>query len=168
MFASDNTFDEQSGLLRSGKRYKRDFDSYSLGQATASSPVNSEESGSEEIPSLGNPPVTPQRSLVTPEIPSQSDSQPSPSIPATGQYVPVTPSPSTSYPPPRTAMAHLADDIKLPIFKGMGSEDPEQFWFLCEAVWNAKKIADPDVRATQLITSFRDRDLTWFMKFSST
>ena len=31
-----------------------------------------------------------------------------------------------------------------------------------------KKIADLDVRATQLITSFRDRALTWFMKFSST
>ena len=65
-------------------------------------------------------------------------------------------------------MAHLVDDIKLPIFKGTRSEDPEQFWFLCEAVWNAKKITDPDVRAAQLITSFRDQDLTWFMKFSST
>ena len=43
-----------------------------------------------------------------------------------------------------------------------------QIWFLCEAVWNAKKITDPNVRAAQLITSFRDRALTWFMKFSST
>ena len=148
MFASDNTFDEQSGLLRSGKRYKRDFDSYSLGQATASSPVNPEESDSEENPSIGNPPVTLQRSVVPPEIPSQSDSQPSPSISAIAQSVPVNPSPSTSYPPPRTSMAHLVDDIKLPVFKGTGSEDPEQFWFLCEAVWNAKKITDPDVRDT--------------------
>ena len=147
MFASDNTFDEQSGLLRSGKRYKRYFDSYSLGQAIVSSPVNFEESGSEEIPSLGNPPITPQRSPVTPEILSQYDSQPSLSIPAIGQSVPVNPSPSTSCPPPRTAMAHLVDDIKLPIFKGTGSEDPEQFWFLCEVVWNAKKIIDPNVRA---------------------
>ena len=121
MFASDNTFDEQSGLLRSGKRYKRDFDSYSLGQAIASSPINPEESDSEENPSVGNPPVTPQRSPVTPEIPSQSDSQPSPSIPATGQSVLVNPSPSTSCPPPRTDMAHLVDDIKLPIFKVTGS-----------------------------------------------
>ena len=64
-------------------------------------------------------------------------------------------------------MAHLDDDIKLPIFKGTGSEDPEQFWFLCEAVWNAKSITDLDVRTAQLITSFRDRALTWFMKFSS-
>ena len=60
MFASESTFDEQSGLLRSGKRYKKDFDSYSLGQATAFSPVNSEESDFEENPSVGNPSVTPQ------------------------------------------------------------------------------------------------------------
>ena len=65
-------------------------------------------------------------------------------------------------------MAHVNDDIKLPIFKGTGSEDPEQFWFLCEAVWTAKNIMDQNTRRTQLVTSFRDRDLTWFMKFSNT
>ena len=27
---------------------------------------------------------------------------------------------------------------------------------------------DQDIRRAQLVTSFRDRDLTWFMKFSST
>ena len=62
----------------------------------------------------------------------------------------------------------MHDDIKLPVFKGTGSEDPEQFWFLCEAVWNAKTITDQDVRRVQLVTYFRDRALTWFMKFSST
>ena len=31
-----------------------------------------------------------------------------------------------------------------------------------------EKITDSDVRSAQLITSFRDRALTWFMKFSST
>ena len=65
-------------------------------------------------------------------------------------------------------MAHAHDDIKLPVFKGTGSEDPEQFWLLCEAVWTAKNITDIDVRRAQLITSFRARSLTWFMKFSST
>ena len=70
MFASDTPFDEQSGLLRNEKRYKRDFDPSSLGQATASTPVNPEESDSEENPSVGNPPVTPQRRSITPEIPS--------------------------------------------------------------------------------------------------
>ena len=163
MFASDNTPAAHTSLPRSGKGYKRDFKSYSLGQDTAPSPINSEDSDPEDNPSFGNPPVTPQRSSVTPEIPSQSDCQPSPSIPTTGQSASVKPPPSTSCPPPnppKTAMAHLADDIKLPIFKGTGSEDPEQFWFLCEAVWNVKKITDPDVRAAQLITSFRDTDLT--------
>ena len=65
-------------------------------------------------------------------------------------------------------MAHMNDDIKLPVFRGTGSEDPEQFWFLCEAVWTAKNIMDQDIRRVQLVTSFRDRDLAWFMKFSST
>ena len=62
----------------------------------------------------------------------------------------------------------MNDDIKLPVFKGIGWEDPEQFWFLCEAVWTAKNIMDPDIRRAQLVTSFRERALTWFMKFSST
>ena len=65
-------------------------------------------------------------------------------------------------------MAHMNDDIKLLVLKGTGSEDPEQFWFLCKAVWTAKNIMDQDIRRAQLVTSFRDRDLTWFMKFSST
>ena len=65
-------------------------------------------------------------------------------------------------------MAHMNDDIKLPVFKGTGLEDPEQFWFLCEAVWTAKSIMDQDTKRVQLVTSFRDRALTWFMKFSST
>ena len=136
MFASDIPLDEQSGLLRNGKRYKRGFEPSPLGQTTASTPVNPEASDSEE-----NPPVTPQRRSVTLDIPSQSESQPGPSIPATGQFSPVNPPPNL----PRNSMAHLVDDIKLPIFKGMGSEDPKQFWFLCEAVWNAKKITDLDV-----------------------
>ena len=62
----------------------------------------------------------------------------------------------------------MNDNIKLPVFKGTGSEDPEQFWFLCEAVWTAKSITDQDTKRAQLVTSFRDRALTWFMKFSST
>ena len=43
-------------------------------------------------------------------------------------------------------MAHMHDDIKLPVFKGTGSEDPEQFWFLCEVVWTAKTIMDHDTK----------------------
>ena len=35
-------------------------------------------------------------------------------------------------------------------------------------MWTAKNIMDQNARRTQLVTSFRDQALTWFMKFSST
>ena len=72
MFASESTFDEQSGLLRSGKKYKRNFESYTLGQNTESNPVSPAASKLEETPSIGNPQVTPQRRPIIPEISSQS------------------------------------------------------------------------------------------------
>ena len=90
MFGSESDFDEQSGLLRSGKRYKRDFGSYTLGQNTE------EDSKSEETSSVRNPPTTPKNSL-------QSESNFSPSIPVAGQSTPVSPPPayyqSPSLPP---------------------------------------------------------------------
>ena len=58
MVVSKNTFDEQSGLLRSGKRYKIYFGSYSAGQHTEYPPINPADSKPEETPSIGNPPVT--------------------------------------------------------------------------------------------------------------
>ena len=160
MIGSDWDCDEQSGLLRNDKRYKRD-----LRSSTEYTPLSSEASESAEAPVVRNPPITPQQRPIIPENLSQSESNPSPSIPVAGQSSPASSNPSSS---PRSQMAHVHDDIKLPVFKGTGSEDPEQFWFLCEAVWTAKNIMDIDVRRAQLITSFRDRALTWFMKFAST
>ena len=126
MFGSESDFDEPSGLLRSGKRYKINIGSYALGQSTEYTQLSPEYSKSKETPSIRNPPITPQRRSVIPENLSQSSSNPSPSNPVAGQ----------------STMAHMNDDIKLPVFKGTGSEDPEQFWFLCEAVWTAKNIMD--------------------------
>ena len=149
MFGSESDFDEQSGLLRSGKRYKRNFGSYTLGQNTEYTPVSSVDSTPDETPSIGNPPVTPQRRPVIPRKSSQYETNPSSSIPVAGQSTPVSsPLPTSSPPPspPRPAMAHMHDGINLPIFKGTGSEYPEQFWFLCEAVWTAKNIMDQDIR----------------------
>ena len=162
MFGSESDFDEQSGLLQSGKRYKRNLESYTLGQNTEYTPFSPEDPESEETPSVRNPPITPPRRSVTPENLSQPESNPSSSIPIIGQSTPVSSS------PPRSTMAHMTNDIKIPVFKGTGSEDPEQFWFLCEAVWTTKNITDQDTRRAQLVTSFREYALTWFMKFSST
>ena len=144
MIGSDWDFDEQSGLLRSGKRYKRD-----LGPSTKYTHLSFESSDSTESPFVRNPPITPQQRPIIPENLSQSESNPSPSIPVAGQSTLVSSPPPTTSPPPspsRPVMAHMNDDIKLHVFKGTGSEDLEQFWFLCEAVWIAKNITDQDTK----------------------
>ena len=61
----------------------------------------------------------------------------------------------------------MANDINLPIFRGTRLEDPKQHWFLCEAVWNVKQVTNDAVKMTQLTTTFRDRALNWFMKYSA-
>jgi hypothetical protein len=59
----------------------------------------------------------------------------------------------------------MADEMRLPIFRGDGSEDPDQHWFLCEAVWSIKKVNDEAVKRAQFSTTLRDRALSWYMKF---
>ena len=61
----------------------------------------------------------------------------------------------------------MVDDMKLPIFKGIRLQDPEQHWFLCEAIWHVKQVIDDDIKMAQLTTTFRDRALNWFMKYSN-
>ena len=60
----------------------------------------------------------------------------------------------------------IGDDIKLPIFRGIGAEDSDQHFFRCEAIWNIKQVQNDDIKKVQLLTTFRDKALTWFMKFS--
>ena len=37
-------------------------------------------------------------------------------------------------------------EMKLPVFYGNGSEDPQQHWFLCEAVWRVKQVTDANMK----------------------
>ena len=59
----------------------------------------------------------------------------------------------------------MADEMRLPIFRGDGSEHPDQHWFLCEAIWRIKKVANEAVKRAQFSTTLRDRTLIWYMKF---
>jgi hypothetical protein len=73
----------------------------------------------------------------------------------------------TSSPPhtqSRTLGISMGDEMRLPIFKGDGSKDPDQHWFLCEAVWNIKNVTDEAVKRTQFSTTLRDGALSWYMK----
>ncbi len=70
MFETESDFDEQSGLLQNGKRYKRTFGSFTLGQNTDYTSLSQEESEFEETPFVGNPLVTPQHRSIISENPS--------------------------------------------------------------------------------------------------
>jgi hypothetical protein len=58
----------------------------------------------------------------------------------------------------------MEDEIRLPIFRGDGSEDPDQHWFLCEAIWNIKIFTDEAIKRNQFSTTLRDHALSWYMK----
>jgi hypothetical protein len=62
----------------------------------------------------------------------------------------------------------MADEMRLPIFRGDGSEDPDQHWFLCEDVWIIKQVNDEAVKRDQFSTTLRYRGLSWYMNFSTT
>jgi hypothetical protein len=70
--------------------------------------------------------------------------------------------------PPHTQTRNLgrsmADEMRLPIFRGDGSKDPDQHWLLCDAIWNIKNFTDEVVKRTQFSTTLRDRALRWYMK----
>jgi hypothetical protein len=57
----------------------------------------------------------------------------------------------------------MADEMRHPIFRGDGSEDLDQHWFLCEAIWNIKNVTDEAVKRTQFSTTLSDRALSWYM-----
>ena len=59
----------------------------------------------------------------------------------------------------------VSDDMKIPLFHGNGTDDPKQYWLLCEEVWTIRKIADDDVKKGQLATTLWGRALDWCMKF---
>jgi hypothetical protein len=59
----------------------------------------------------------------------------------------------------------MADEMRLPIFRGDGFEDPNHHWFLCEAVWSIKQVSDEVVKRAQFSTTLRDHALRWYMKF---
>lgn len=101
-----------------------------------------------------NPQVTPQYSS-----PKPGSSQKSKCSNKQGVFfpppTPSTPTPPTPHPPPPPhppPRRNMVDDIKLPVSKGTGSEDPKNFWFLCEDVWTMKQINDENINKEQLIT----------------
>ena len=156
------------GWTSSGKKYKVDFRS-PIFEDSSDSTRHQSHSTTEGIEG-GIPyhPYTPQKQTETRNNPVGTPSSSSQTVPTTATSPPPTP-PSGSntvnqHPPRRNRMG---DDMKLPIFKGTGAEDPEQHWFLCEAMWTIKTINDDNLKLVQLVTTLRDRALTWYIKYTT-
>ena len=60
----------------------------------------------------------------------------------------------------------VGDEMKLPMFHGNNTYDPEQYCFLCEVIWTARQTINDDVKKSQLETTLKGRALEWFMRFT--
>lgn len=67
-------------------------------------------------------------------------------------------------PPPPTPSFNMENTMKLPVFKGVGTEDLEQFWFVADTVWMAQQITNDNMKKAQLVTTLQDRELSWYIK----
>jgi len=61
----------------------------------------------------------------------------------------------------------MASAIKLPVFRGVGNEDPDQFWFVVRAVWESQGVMDDNIKKDTLVSALQDHALTWYIKHSN-
>jgi len=164
-FESD--FDD-IGWTGSGKKYKVDF-SFPICEYISDS-IRKQSPSTTEEPEGGIPyhPYTPQKQTGTQNNLVGTPSSSSQTVPTPATSPLPTPlsgsTPVSQNPPQRNRMG---DDMKLPIFKGTGAEDPEQHWFLCKAMWTIKTINEDNLKLVQLVTTLRDRALTWYIKYTT-
>lgn len=59
----------------------------------------------------------------------------------------------------------MSNTMKFHVFKGLGNEDPDQFWFVAKAVWTTQNIIDDHMKKAQLVTSLQNRALMWYIKY---
>ena len=59
----------------------------------------------------------------------------------------------------------VGEEMKLPIFHGNGTDNLEQYWFLCEVIWTTRETVDDDVKRSQLPTTLKGHALNWYMRF---
>jgi hypothetical protein len=156
---SDNDNDTEAGHTRSGRAFRevplanlfkknyRDKGFYSGEEADLTDEEHSELARTEEPhreePETSGTAPTVEVSTINPPVVSTTLSNQS------NQSHQSTQSTVTSS-PPHTQSGNLGrsmeDEMRLPTFRGDGSEDPDQHWFLCEVVWSIKNITDEAVK----------------------
>lgn len=76
-------------------------------------------------------------------------------------------SPSSTTPPPPNSLFSMVSVIKLPICKGVGNQDLDQFWFVLRAVCEAHGVMDDNIKKATLVSVLQDHPLTWYIKHSN-
>jgi len=61
----------------------------------------------------------------------------------------------------------MVNTLKLPLFEGLGNDDPDQFWFVVRVVWEDQGVIDYHKKKVTLIIALQDRVLTWYIKYSN-
>ena len=61
----------------------------------------------------------------------------------------------------------MENSVKLPLFKGLGNKDQEQFWFIVKAVWEAQGVTDDQMKKATMVSALQDCVLTWYIKYSN-
>ena len=47
----------------------------------------------------------------------------------------------------------MTSAIQLLVFKGAGSKEPEQFWFVVVVVWEVHGVTDDDIKKATLVSA---------------
>jgi hypothetical protein len=151
----------QDEYFYSGEEAGRSDEEYS--EFTRAEEVETEELHREEPETSGTVPTV-EVSIITPPVVLAALSNQSNQSSQSNQS---TVTSSLVHTQSRNQGRSMEDEMRLPIFRGDGSEDPDQHWFLCEAVWSIKQVTDEVVKRAQFSTTLRDRALSWYMKFVS-
>ena len=65
----------------------------------------------------------------------------------------LTPSPPT--PPLPQPQFNMVSAIKFSVFKGVGNEDLDQFWFVVKVVWEAQGVTYDSIKKAMLVSMLR-------------
>jgi len=47
----------------------------------------------------------------------------------------------------------MASAIKFLVFRGVGNKDPDQFWFMIKALWEAQGVMDENIKKAMLLSA---------------
>ena len=53
------------------------------------------------------------------------------------------------------------------MFKGVGNEDSNQFWFVIRSIWEEQGVIDDNIMKVTLVSALQDHALTWYINHSN-